>query len=55
MELPLFCVELTFKGYEDTMIFYVSIFIFSLEPTVREQVDENHLHHCRGIFWEVPF
>ena len=29
-------VELTFKEYKDAMIFCVSIFIFCLEPTVRE-------------------
>ena len=36
MELP--CFELIFKGYEDAMIFCAFIFIFCLEPTVREQL-----------------
>ena len=36
------------------MIFCVSIFIFCLEPTVREQLDENNFHHCYGIFSKVP-
>ena len=49
---PLFWVELTFKGYEDTMIFCVSIFIFRLEPTLRQQLDENNLRRCYGIFFE---
>ena len=31
-------VELTFKGYKDAMIFCVSIFIFCLEPTEREEL-----------------
>ena len=48
---PLFWVELIFKGSEDAMIFYVSIFIFCLEPTVRERLDENSFHHCYGIFF----
>ena len=34
------------------MIFRVSIFIFCLEPTVREQLDENDFRHCYGIFFE---
>ena len=34
------------------MIFCVSIFIFCLEPTVREQLDENDFRHCYGIFFE---
>ena len=51
----MFWVELTFKGYEDTMIFCVSIFIFCLEPTVRKQLDENDFRHCYVIFWEVLF
>ena len=50
MELP--CFELTFKEYEDTMIFCVSIFNFCLEPTVREQLDENDFCHYYGIFFE---
>ena len=41
--------ELTFKGYEDAMIFCVFIFIFCLEPTVREQLDENDFRHYYGI------
>ena len=32
------------------MIFCVSIFIFCLEPTVREQLDENDLLPRYGIF-----
>ena len=47
---PLFRVELTFKGHEDAMIFCVSIFIFCLELTVREQLDENDFRHYYGIF-----
>ena len=41
---PLFWAELTFKRYEDAMIFSVWIFILRLEPTVREQLDENNFH-----------
>ena len=33
------------------MIFCVSIFIFCLEPTIREQLDENDFRHCYGIFF----
>ena len=33
----------------------VSIFIFCLEPTVREKLDENDFRHCYGIFSKVPF
>ena len=32
------------------MIFCVSVFIFCLEPTVREQLDEKNFRHCYGIF-----
>ena len=52
---PLFRVELTFKGHEDAMIFCVSIFIFCLEQTVREQLDENDFRRYYGIFFKVPF
>ena len=34
------------------MVFSVSIFIFRLEQTVREQLDENDFRHCYGIFFE---
>ena len=34
------------------MIFCVLIFIFSLEPTVREQLDENDFRHYYGNFFE---
>ena len=34
------------------MIFCVFIFIFRLEPTVREQLDENDFRRCYGIFFE---
>ena len=34
------------------MIFCVSIFIFRLEPTVREQLDGNDFRRCYGIFSE---
>ena len=34
------------------MIFYFSTFIFCLEPTVREQLNENDLRHYYGIFFE---
>ena len=34
------------------MIFCVSIFVFCLEPTVREQLDENDFRHCYGIIFE---
>ena len=34
------------------MIFCVSIFIFRLEPTVREQLDENDFRRCYGIFFK---
>ena len=44
-------VELTFKGYKDAMIFCVSIFIFCLEPTEREELDENDFRHYYGIFF----
>ena len=48
---PLFWVELTFKGCEDAMIFCVLIFIFCLEPTIREQMDENNFRHYYGVFF----
>ena len=41
-----------FKGYEDTMIFCVFIFIFCLEPTVREQPDENDSRSYYGVYFE---
>ena len=34
------------------MMFCVSIFIFCLEPTVIEQLDENDFRHCYGILSE---
>ena len=34
------------------MIFCVSIFIFCLEATVREQLNENDSCHYYGIFFE---
>ena len=34
------------------MIFCVLIFIFCLEPTIREQLDENDFRHYYGIFLE---
>ena len=34
------------------MIFCISIFIFCLEPTVRQELDENDIYHCYGIFFE---
>ena len=34
------------------MIFCVLIFIFSLEPTVREQLDENDFRHYYDNFFE---
>ena len=34
------------------MVFCVSIFIFRLEQTVREQLGENDFRHCYGIFFE---
>ena len=40
------------NGYENPMIFCVSIFIFCLERTVREELDENNFRHCYGIFSE---
>ena len=36
------------------MIFCVFIFIFCLEPTVREQLDENDFCHCYVIFSKLP-
>ena len=39
------------NGYENPMIFCVSFFIFCLEPTVREQLDEDDFRHCYGIFF----
>ena len=33
------------------MIFRVSIFIFRLESTVREQLEENDFRRCYGIFF----
>ena len=41
-----------FKQNEDAMIFCVFIFIFCLETTVREQLDENNFHHYYGNFFE---
>ena len=41
-----------FKQNEDAMIFCVFIFIFCLETTVREQLDENDFHHYYGNFFE---
>ena len=35
------------------MIFCVSIFIFCLEPMVREQLDENGFRHYYGIFSKI--
>ena len=43
---------MTFKGYEDVMILCVTIFIFCLEPTVTEQLDENNFCDYYGIFFE---
>ena len=37
------------------MIFCVYICIFCLEPTVREQLDENNFCQCHGIFFESIF
>ena len=34
------------------MMFCVSIFMFCLEPTVIEQLDENDFRHCYGILFE---
>ena len=34
------------------MIFSVLIFILRLEPTVREQLDENNFRYYYGIFFE---
>ena len=48
----MFWVELTFIGYEDAIIFCVSILIFWLEPTLTEQVNENDFPHYYGIFFE---
>ena len=36
------------------MIFCASIFIICLEPTVREQLDQNDFRHCYGITFESP-
>ena len=41
-----------FKRYEDTMIFWVFIFIFCWEPTVREQLNKNDFCHYYGNFFE---
>ena len=35
------------------MIFCVWILIFCLEPTVREQLNENDFRHCYGNFFEI--
>ena len=40
------------KSYDEAMIFCVSIFIFCLERTVSEQLDENDFRHYYGIFFE---
>ena len=40
------------NGYENPMIFCVSIFIFCLELTEREQLDENDFRHGYDIFSE---
>ena len=40
------------NGYENPMIFCVSIFIFCLELTEREQLNENDFRHCYDIFSE---
>ena len=42
----------TFKRYEDAMILRAFIFIFCLEPTVSEQVDENDFRLYYGNFFE---
>ena len=34
------------------MIFCVSIFIISLKPTLREELDENNVRHYYGNFFE---
>ena len=44
-------VEVTFKGYKDAMILCVSIFIFCLEPTEREELDENDFCQYYCIFF----
>ena len=33
------------------MVFCVSFFILFLEPTVREQLNENDFRHCYGFFF----
>ena len=48
----MFGVELTFKQYEDAMIFGLSIFLISLETTLKEKLDENHFRHYYGNFFE---
>ena len=34
------------------MIFCLFVFIISLEPTLREQLDENNFRHYYGSFFE---
>ena len=41
-----------FKQYEDAMIFCVFIFTFCLEPTGKEELDENDFCHYFGNFFE---
>ena len=48
----LFWVELTFKGYEDTMIVCVSIFIFLFRTNGKRTIDESDLRHYYGHFFE---
>ena len=51
---PLFWVDLILNGMKMPW-YYVFIFIFCLERTVREQLDKNVFCHIMVIFSKVPF
>ena len=53
-ETPFFWVELTFEGCDDAVILRVLISIFCLEPTVREQLDENNFRHYYRKYHSKP-
>ena len=45
-------MDLTFKRYENIMMFCVLIFSFCLEPEIREKMGENEFRHYYSNFFE---
>ena len=43
---------MAFKRYRDAMIFYIFIFIISLELTLRQELYENDFPHYDGNLFE---